>query len=44
MTTKPKYANPLVLSILISLLGVAVDGRAQGQDSPGSADHPTVTR
>ena len=44
MTTKPKYANPLVLSILISLLGVAVDGRAQGQDSPGSADHPLVTR
>ena len=44
MTTKPKYANSLVLSILISLLGVAVDGRAQGQDSPGSADHPTVTR
>ena len=44
MITKPKYANPLVLSILISLLGVAVDGRAQGQDSPGSADHPTVTR
>ncbi len=44
MTTKPKYENPLVLSILISLLGVAVNGRAQGQDSPGSADHPTVTR
>ena len=44
MTIKPKYANPLVLSILISLFGVAVNGRAQGQDSPGSADHPTVTR
>ncbi len=44
MTTKPKYASPLVLSILISLLGVAVNGRAQGQDSPGSADHPLVTR
>ena len=44
MTAKPKYANPLVLSILISLLGVAVDSRAQGQDSPGSADHPLVTR
>ena len=44
MTAKPKYVNPLVLSILISLLGVAVDSRAQGQDSPGSADHPLVTR
>ena len=44
MTTKPKYASPLVLSILISLLGVAVNARAQGQDSPGSADHPLVTR
>ena len=44
MKTKLAYVNPLVLSILISLLGVAVDSRAQGQDSPGSADHPLVTR
>ena len=44
MTTKLKYAKPLVLSILCSLLGGAVAGRAQGQDSPGSKDHPLVTR
>ncbi len=44
MKTKPKYTNTLVISILMFLLGVAVDGRAQSQDSPGSKDHPLVTR
>ena len=44
MTTKLKHKKIFASSILISLLAGAVDGRAQGQDSPGSADHPTVTR
>lgn len=44
MTTKLKHKKLLVGSILISLLAGAVDGRAQGQDSPGSADHPQVKR
>ena len=44
MTKKMNYAKPLLLAILIFLLGGADDGRAQDQDSPGSADHPAVTR
>ncbi len=44
MTKKLKYAKSLVLGILVFLLGGAAVGRAQDQDSPGSADHPLVTR
>ncbi len=44
MATKLKNKKLFVSSILISLLAGAVDGRAQGQDSPGSADHPQVAR
>lgn len=44
MTKKLKCSKPLVLGILVFLLGGAAAGRAQDQDSPGSADHPLVTR
>ncbi len=44
MTKKLNYARPILLTILIFLLGGAEHGRAQDQDSPGSADHPAVTR
>ena len=44
MKTTQKYANLLIVSILVFLLGVAAGSRAQAQDSPGSKDHPLVTR